>query len=201
MLYARAMLFALRIARRSWVRALVAFLAAAWLLGLSRLLAAHGLIAVTLNRRDAPPNGEHNLASFRYGPTIRASSYYRDPLAHHHPLFVVDERAEPTLQEKWTSSPGDEHPWIEVRWREPRRLGRVVIRHAGSRESDALTVRRYTIACLTESGAGRSVVVTDNESSVATHTLGCDFARGVRLDLHPERGDLARIYEIEAWGR
>jgi hypothetical protein len=115
-------------------------------------------------------------------------------------MFLVDERRSPTLVEKWATAPYDRRPWVEIEWREPRDLERVIIRHAGTREGADLTVRRYVVRCLGSDAP--SVEVADNQDAVAVHALRCDGARGVRLELRPnKRDDLVRVFEIEAWGR
>jgi hypothetical protein len=174
--------------------------AAAWLFGLVSFVAADGHFQATLPRRRALPAVPHNLSRWDLGPTVRASSYFGDWLGHHHPLFLVDGREHPDLVEKWASGERDRHPWIEILWRETHRLERVVIHHAGSRESSALTARRYTIACLTATSAGPRVTVDANEADVATHALDCPQARGVRITFGRD-GDIVRVYEVETWGQ
>lgn len=144
---------------------------------------------------------EQNLAAWDLGPTVRASSYFRDWAAQHHPAFLVDGRARPEPIEKWASGPRDRHPWVEIEWREPHDLARVVLTHAGRFEPAAYTVRRYGVTCL-RPGGGPSIAVRDNVQPVATHELDCPGARGVRLDFQPnDERDVVRLYEIEAWGR
>jgi hypothetical protein len=173
-----------------------------WLWGLRLFLAPAPPLTVVVPRRESPPAGVYNLAAARFGPTVRASSYFRDVLAHHHPLFAFDERDKPPMLEKWASSVSDPAPWIEISWREPRDLERVVIRHAGWVEDPAYTIRRYSIRCLGGPDAGRTVSVEGNEKPVAEHALACAQSRGIRLDLVSNHaGDAVRIYEIEAWGR
>jgi hypothetical protein len=176
-------------------------LAAAWLFGLVSFVRADGHFEATLPRRHPPPAGLHNLSRWDLGPTVRASSYFGDWMGHHHPLFLVDGREQPDLVAKWASAGRDRHPWIEILWREPHDLERVVLHHAGSRESPALTVRRYTVACLTASGVGPRVDVEANEADVATHALVCHQARGIRISFTRNDDDIVRVYEVETWGR
>lgn len=174
----------------------------AWLIGAALFLAADGSVSLTLPRRAKPPEAEHNLALLRWGPTLRASSYYMDSFSQHHPIFLVDARADPHRIEKWASGYHDPTPWVEILWREPRALSRVVIRHAGWRERSALTVRRYSLSCLVDGTDGPSLSISDNTESVVSHPLSCTGARGLRVEWRPnERGDQVRVYEIEAWGR
>jgi hypothetical protein len=183
------------------VSALV-LLTAAWLFGLICFALADGHIEVTLPRRQAPPDFPHNLSSREYGPTVRASSYFGDWGGHHHPAFLVDGRQRPDLVEKWASGVNDRHPWVEILWREPHDLERVVLHHAGEVEATGLTIRRYTISCLTGSGRGPSVDVEENQASVATHTLACPQAHGVRVEFVPnDNNDIVRVYELETWGQ
>jgi hypothetical protein len=183
---------------------LLGLLTASWLVGLACFALADGHIEVTLPRRQTPPSGSHNLASWKLGPTVRASSYYGDWGGHHHPLFLVDGREHPSVVEKWASGALDRHPWVELLWREPHDLERVVLRHAGDLESASFTVHRYTIACLTRVGDGRgpSLLVEDNQVSLATHALACTGARGVRVDFVPnDSTDIVRVFELETWGQ
>lgn len=176
---------------------------AAWAFGALLFLRADGSVHWPMPRSATPPVGEHNLAFFRYGPTLRASSYHRDGRSQHHPIFLLDARAEPHAVEKWTSNTRDEKPWIEIGWGEARRLSRVVIYHAGWREREKWTQHRYRLSCLVEGGArATTLAVRDNRESVATHPLPCDGARGVRINFTPNtRHGQVRIYEVEVWGQ
>ena len=171
-----------------------------WLFGMVSFLRADGSMRQSLPRREQPPPGEHNLASYRYGPTLRASSYFRQLAAHHHPMFLVDEQRSPSLIEKWASAPYDPAPWLELEWREPRTLQRVVVSHAGVRESPLLTAPNYRLRCLSDTPSP-DVDVYANTSSIATHVFVCKGARGVRLEWLVNEGEQARAYEIEAWGQ
>lgn len=177
--------------------------AAAWLVGAALFLRADGSVSWSLERKQQPPATEHNLALLTWGPTLRASSYYQEAFSHHHPVFLIDARAQPHEVEKWTSGYHDPQPWTEIVWREPRRLERSVIYHAGWRESADWTIRQYRLVCLGQEGQhGKSVDVTDNTAAVATHALGCDAAYGLRIEWTPNAAnDKVRVYEIEAWGR
>jgi hypothetical protein len=181
-----------------WTLGLVA---CAWLFGLVTFVAADGYFEATLPRRRASPAEIHNLSLWDLGPTVRASSYHGDWAANHHPLFLVDGRERPELVEKWASAERDHHPWVEITWRESHDLERVVLRHAGSLESAAYTARRYTLRCLTEAGAGPSLVVNSNEAAVASHDLACRRARGIRIEFDRDGADIIRLFEVETWGR
>lgn len=188
--------------RAGWLRVGAAALAIAWLVGLVRLLAAHGHITVSFPWLHRAPAGEHNLAAWDLGPTVKASSYFHDWSAQHHPAFLVDGRAHPSQVEKWASAPTDRHPWVEIDWREPHDLSRVVITHGGAFEDPSATTRRYRVRCVGAVAGAPFVAVADNTQPVAVHPLPCAQARGVRLDFYPnDPADLVRIYEIEAWGR
>lgn len=189
---------------RRWVTLSGVALAVAWTAGLVGFVASPGVFAVDVPRIEQPPQGRHNLAQVSLGPTVRASSFYADWSAHHHPLFLIDGRAQPQALEKWASSPRDRRPWVEILWREDRELDTVVVRHAGSVEDAGLTVRRYQITCLDAGGRRRlasALRVDDNSQTVATHPLHCAHSRGLRVDVWTEANDVARLYEIEAWGR
>jgi hypothetical protein len=185
---------------RRW---LVTVVLAAWCVGALLFLRADGSLHWRIERSAAPPASEHNAAFYRFGPTLRASSYHREVPSPHHSIFLVDARAEPALLEKWTSDARDRAPWIEIGWREPRRLSRVVIYHAGWREHESLTVRRYRLSCLVEGDVrAASLDVTDNVAAIATHPLACERARGLRIDWTPnDASDQVRIYEVEAWAQ
>jgi hypothetical protein len=174
-----------------------------WLFGAVLFLRADGSIDYTLPRREASPRGEHNLASYRYGPRLRASSYFRDDgPAHHHPMFLVDERREPSLFEKWASAWRDRRPWLSISWREPHDLTRVRIQHAGSREAASDTTPNYRLRCLTQDGTSGELLVEGNRAPVAEHPLVCTGALGLRIDFpRPRRGQIVRLFEVEAWGR
>lgn len=172
-----------------------------WLAGFAGFLLARGRVEQTLPRREEPPRGEHNVAAYRYGPRLRASSYHRDASSHHHPAFVVDERARPSLTEKWVSAFNDPEPWLEVHWREPRDVRRVRLLLAGVVEGAALNMRSYRLQCLGGAG-GPTLSVTDNQASLAEHELRCRGATGLRAEftLGP-RDDRARVFEVEVLGQ
>jgi hypothetical protein len=174
----------------------------AWSYGAAAFLVADGSLTWSMPMREPHPARLHNLASYRFGPTLRASSYHRDEVSHHHPAFLIDGRAEPTLVEKWCSGSGDEAPWIEVAWNGPRRLSEVKIWHAGFRESAGDTIRRYRLSCISARQPARALQITSNTVPIATHALACSEASGVRIDWTPNvRGQRVRVYEIEAWGQ
>lgn len=186
---------------RKLALAVASLLALIWLFGAVGFLRADGVARLTLPRRATPPKGEHNLASYLWGPTLRASSYYREPSAHHHPAFLVDEREDPGTLEKWASTFRDRRPWVEVEWREPRSVTRVVLRHAGYHEDSDMTLNRYTLRCLGE-GEQPELKVSDNHDDMATHKLACRAARGVRATFYLKKADdMARLYELEVWGQ
>jgi hypothetical protein len=174
-----------------------------WLFGAVLFLRADGSVDYTLPRREAPPEGAHNLASYRYGPRIRASSYFRDAEAHHHPMFLVDGRSAPSLVEKWASSERDQRPWFSISWREPHTLTRVRIEHAGLHEAELLSARKYRLRCLTKDGIGGELVVQGNQATISEHPLICAGALALRIDFPRRRpgSQIVRVFEVEAWGR
>lgn len=184
------------------VRVVAALVFAFWLLGAVLFLRADGVVDQTLPRRQRPPAGEHNLASYRYGPRLRASSYFRDSEAHHHPMWLVDEQQRPSLIAKWASSERDRRPWLSIAWREPRTLERVRIQHAGAFEPAEFTARSYRLRCLQRDGIGAELMVRGNRDAHAEHRLACSDALGVRIDfLRRPRAQIVRVFEVEAWGR
>lgn len=185
------------------LRVFVAAMALAWSIGAVLFLRADGSTRSHLPQVAPAPTGEHNLALFRWGPTLRASSYHREWFAQHHPIFLIDGRKDPRELEKWTTQLDDERPWVEITWREPRQLSRVVIFHGGFREQASYTARRYRLWCIAQDGTRKSSLdVLDNQQAVATHPLACDRARGLQISFARSAPDeQVRIYEIEAWGR
>lgn len=173
----------------------------AWLVGASLFLQADGSLTWTMPRTREPPLGEHNLAHYAFGPTLRASSFVRDAMRHYHPAFLVDGRRGPSVVEKWASLPSDLSPWLELRWREPRSLARVVITHGASH--GGARKKRYRLRCLRDEQPAPSLEAREFPSQVASHTLSCERARGLRIDWlrEPDDDDLVRVYEVEAWGR
>jgi len=173
-----------------------------WFWGALIFLRADGVVDDTLPRRQRPPAGEHNLASYRYGPRVRASSYFRDSEAHHHPMWLVDEQLKPSLIAKWASSERDRRPWLSIAWREPRQLERVRIQHAGAFERTEFTARSYRLRCLLRAGIGTELIVRGNREALAEHRLVCAGALGIRIDfLRKARAEIVRVFEVEAWGR
>jgi hypothetical protein len=186
---------------RGLALAAAVLLGAGFLFGLVRFVLADPIPTMVLPRRERPPAEEHNLCDFRYGPTLRVSSYHRDPINQHHPLFLIDGRTAPSLLEKWVSAGKDRAPWVEITWREPHDLSRVVIRHAGEYEGKELSLARYRLTCLRDGKPGPTLQIEDNRAGLALHALPCPGARGVRLQAFPPGRDIVRIYEIEAWGQ
>jgi hypothetical protein len=176
--------------------------ALAWSYGAAAFLIADGSVTWSMPAREPHPAGLHNLASYRYGPTVRASSFHRHDVFHHHPAFLIDEREAPTQVEKWCSGTGDAAPWTELSWDRPRQLSYVKIRHAGALEQELNTARRYRLSCLSARRPAPTLEVKSNTSAIATHALACPEARGVRIDWMPNvPGERVRVYEVEAWGQ
>jgi len=188
---------------RRTLRYLALLLLLAWLLGAVLYLRADGSLAWTVPRLAQPPAGEHNLALYRWGPTLRASSYLREPTSHHHPGYLVDGHATPSLLEKWTSHWTDRAPWTEILFREPHHISRVAITHAGAHESSKRNVKSYRIVCLTEEQPPPALSVRDNVQDVVSHPFSCHRARGVRIEWSRRgvKDKIVRVYEVEVWGR
>ena len=188
--------------RQTIVLVLAGVLGLAWGTGFVLFLCSKAVAVAAFPALEAHRTGEHNLVAYRLGSTVRASSYHRDPYSTHHPGYLVDGRADPTLVEKWASENDDTHPWVELLWSGERQVRRVVIRHAGSVEASDLTVHEYSLTCLQAEGAPPPLAVTDNQAPLATHMLACSGARGVRVSFVPNRPrDMVRIFEIEVWGQ
>jgi hypothetical protein len=187
--------------QRLLLRGVVLPLSLLWAFGAVGFLSADGTLQLTLPRRAAAPRGEHNLVSYQYGPTIRASSYFRDPGSHHHPMFLVDGLRKPSPIEKWASARRDRAPWVALSWAEPRTISRVVVHHVRAHEAAPSSLRDYTLSCASDSARPTRLTVQNNLAAVAVHALRCDHARGLRLDCRLRDEDIARIYEIEVWGQ
>lgn len=156
---------------------------------------------VTLPVQAAHPVETHDVASYRYGPTIVASSAMLGSL--HHPAFLVDDVQRPTMMMKWVSATGDAAPYVALRFRRAHALERIDVHLAGTRETPLLDVKRASVRCL---GAGfrpegRAHAMRP-EGSHMRQVLGCR-AHGVRVDfdLSVDAVDVARIFEIEVLGR
>jgi hypothetical protein len=186
---------------RGWAKrglfALGLALLSAWLFGAWLFIRADGHMYWHVPGREEHPNSEHNMALHTYGPRIRASSYLRDVASSHHPAFVLDGVLAPSEQERWRSHPRDRRPWLEVTWKEARRLSRVVLRHEGP------PAIAHRVTCLTAPGARPVVLeVAAGGAAVAQHALACNAARSVRVDWRlSAKDDSVSLYELEAWGR
>jgi hypothetical protein len=175
--------------------------AAAWAAGLWKFLVAPGGLRVDFPQLEEHAPGLHNLALFRYGTVVTASSYDQWGFSQHHPGFLIDGFEGAPVEEKWATIPSDTSPWVEIRWGVPAKLDHVVIHHAGAKEEAGYTARHYKLTCLQAQGPSVSVKVTDNASAVAEHLIDCAGAIGIRLDVWPNKnGDVVRIFEVQAWG-
>ena len=176
-----------------------------WLLGLARFAAARPVNEVHFPRTAAPTADRVNLAHFTRGPTVRVSS--ADSIHRHHPGYLVDGHAGARETEKWASTFGDEGPWIEIVLDGPHDVDEVALELASAhREHPDLTMRRYRIACF-RAGAPDPLAtaeVPDNRAAKPRHQLACPQADRVRVTfgLEPRTPrDVARVYEVEVWGR
>jgi hypothetical protein len=172
-----------------------------WGFGAVGFLSAEGALQLTLPRRATLPPGEHNLVSYQFGPTIRASSYFRDPGSHHHPMFLVDGLQKPSRIEKWAAARRDRAPWVALSWAGLRTISRVVVHHASAHERAAMPLRDYTLSCLSDSAEPSHLTVQNNRDALAVHALRCARARGLRLSCQLRDEEMVHIYEIEVWGQ
>lgn len=181
--------------------ALVLLLVGAWAAGLIVFLRRQSGLSFTFPVLEAHPKSLHNLAFYRYGTTVSASSYDFWLDSQHHPGFLVDDLKRETADQKWATLSSDVRPWVELRWQQPATLERIQIRHAGAIEEKGYTARKYTITCLTSNAKGSTLEILGNELPVASHDLKCDEAIGVRLTFWPNgKGDVVRVFEVQAWG-
>jgi hypothetical protein len=141
-----------------------------------------------------------NWASMHGGARARASIW--DHFRGHHPLFAIDGEAQPAEIEKWASLATTPSPWIEILLPGLHDVEEVVIRHAGWRERAAYTNRRYTVRCFRGEQSVAEVAVADNTAAVARHPIDCRSTDRVVVAFDCTIGEpVARIYEVEAWGR
>lgn len=172
-----------------------------WLAGLAKFILSGKAIAFVMPFQSEHPLGIHNLGLYRYGPEIRASSYYADIDNQHHPAFLVDGLSQPSVLEKWSSSPQDAHPWVEIRWNKPALLKHVKIHHPGATENLRFTSRLHSLSCIFTGETMETRAIKNQQLSVAEHQIGCDHAIGVKLLIDPPPNEkIVRVYELEAWG-
>jgi hypothetical protein len=204
-----------KLSKIALICAWVAFglLAASWGYGLTLLIRTKGSLVQHVREFQGHPIDTHNLASFRYGPTLSASSYLNDFGQQHHPLFLVDEVAKPSIAEKWASAPRDRSPWVEIRWHEPATLERVRLLHPGPIEGKDTNAKMFTIRCIqSNSRRGKnsnqlqsnvSITVYNNaQDDVTENRLHCQNSIGIRIEMKPNRStDVVRLFEVEAWGQ
>lgn len=141
-----------------------------------------------------------NLAALATGPTLRASSLERSVYDLAHPAYLVDGRARPTEREKWMPRFDDPAPWLEILFREPHDVERVVVRHGSDVEARLRPNKEYRIRCLGDGGAP-ALVVTRNRDSIASHELKCPRATGIRIEFGRARKRPLAVYEVEVIGR
>ena len=158
---------------------------------------SHPPCAVELPAQLPHPNGEHDLAWFRYGPTVVAST--ADLSSFFHPAFAVDGMTDEPRAAKWVSQKWDRAPWLEVLFRGAHDVERVSLRFAGAQDGRAAPMRDYTIRCL--GGTFPPLAIRGNREAAPTHALSCRGATGVRVDFALRGKEVAHLYEIEAVGR
>lgn len=183
-----------------------AALALLLLVGLARFALARPVDEVRFPRSAAPSAGRVNLAHHARGPIVRVSS--SDSNRRHHPGYLVDGHAFARETEKWASTYGDEKPWLEVELDGPHDLDEVVLELPSShREPANLDLRRYRIDCFrgpAASSAVASLEVLANIDGRPRHPIACPQTSRVRVTFALEPNtplDVARVYEVEVWGR
>lgn len=142
-----------------------------------------------------------HLARCDRGTWVRTSS--TDAEYHYHPLFLIDGSIGGGTFEKWASYRTDKRPWVEVRWEEPRPVRRIVLHHAGVRESPRLNTVDFDLKVLADDGWRSVAAVRGNRQSVTVHEIPTTFARAVRVEVlrGSETQDRhARLYELEVRG-
>ena len=172
-------------------------------IGVARFVGTHATFEFAAPRAAAnvaAPASVTNLAALATGPTLRASSFERGVYDLAHPAYLVDGRAQPTDREKWTPRFDDPAPWLEIVFREPHDIERVVLRHGSDVEPRLRPNRAYRLRCLGHE-APPPLQVTDNRNAVASHALPCRRASGVRIDFTLARKRPLAVYEVEVFGR
>jgi hypothetical protein len=142
-----------------------------------------------------------NLAGRSAGARVEVSDY--DRFRGHHPLYAIDEEANPTLEEKWASLPRrDGRPArFDVLLAAPAAVQWVRLELAGAHEPEAFTQRDFDVACLLRGAEVRRVQVRGNHAPRPRFPVECTADR-VRFEL-PQAApplDRARVYEVEVWG-
>ncbi len=175
------------------------------------LALAAGLVRFTLARppievrfaRSAPADGlRRDLAHFKEGPIVRASSVFA--FARHHPGYVVDGQERPTLLEKWVSAPGDLAPFIEVQLDRARQIDEVALELAGAHEDQDFTMRRYRLECFAGAQLIARLQIDANAQPRPGHALRCPSSDRVRVTFAAEPDtprDVARVYELLVLGQ
>jgi hypothetical protein len=140
-----------------------------------------------------------NWASLQSGARVRASGW--EHFRSHHPLYLIDEEPDPSHEEKWASPTEQRFPWFEVVLDGERDIDVVTLRHGGWREGAEYTNDRYIIRCYRGDTLVSEVGILDNTAPVAEHDLACPAVDRIHVSFDCSgRVDVARIYEIEAWG-
>jgi hypothetical protein len=122
----------------------------------------------------------------------------------HHPGYLVDGHARPSAIEKWVSARKDLAPWAEVQFDQPHHVEEVALELAGAHEPAEYTMRRYRIDCFRGAVLLASTPVASNSDPRPRHALNCPRADRVRVTfgIEPRTArDVARVYEIEVFGR
>lgn len=175
------------------IRLTLAASAAVLMLALAQFVVAHPTIETRFPRTSADPAERHDLADFRYGITLRASSAaWAD---HAHPAYVVDRVASPSWRERWASASDDPAPWIEVEFDRKRAIDEVVLTRATPTPS-------FKIECYAGPSAVASLYVPAARELQTRHPMPCASADRVRITFSKDpRGAPVQLYELEVWGR
>lgn len=98
---------------------------------------------IALAPGDLPQPG--NLASFRTGARVRASS--ASWLSDHFALYAIDEEPNPTLAEKWMPLGKDRERWIEVLLPRPTTPAHIELDLSSAREDSAHRPHHVVLTC------------------------------------------------------
>jgi hypothetical protein len=170
--------------------------------GLLRFAGARPAIETAFPRRGAETPGRANLAQFSEGSTLRVSSV--EWALRHHPGYLVDGHERPIPIEKWVSARSDPAPWADVLLDRVRDVDEVALELAGAHEPAEYTMRAYRIDCFRGEVLRSSRWVGSNDEPRPRHEVSCRQVDRVRVTFGVEprsARDVARVYELEVWGK
>ena len=165
---------------------------------LSLPLAANGGAAVRLTTQ-APTSALANLAAGKLATADSSCS------AQETPNKAVNGSLVNGTADRWCSSGGSK--WLQVDLGATYTLSSFTLRHAGAGgKGTAQNTRDFNIQLSTDNvNWSTAVNVSGNKAATTTHAIAPSAARYVRLNVingaQPGQANVARIYELEAYGQ